>query len=106
MQGGDGMIPASLRDKWELLQARAELIFLADNGGGYPDALRGDGLTPAARRVLLRRLGFRVKEEYEMEAAYLWEPGMWPWVRLTNGVAVCLQDGFVSRAEKGGGQRG
>lgn len=49
MQGGDGMIPASLRDKWELLQARAELIFLADNGGGYPDALRGDGLTPAAR---------------------------------------------------------
>ena len=65
-----------------------------------------EDLTPAARRVLLRRLGFRVKEEYEMEAAYPWEPEMWPWVRLTNGVAVCLKDGFVSRAEKGGGRRG
>ena len=33
------MIPDYLKDRWESEQRRAELLFLADNGGGYPDAL-------------------------------------------------------------------
>lgn len=96
------MIPANLQDKWELVQARAEVLFLADNGGGFPDCLAGDGLTPAARRVILRRMGFRVAEEYDLPDPKDWDnPVRWPWVRLTNDVAVCLVDGFVSRtAEK------
>lgn len=90
------MIPENLRDKWELTQARAELMFLADNGGGYLDCLAGSGLTPAARRVILCRMGFRVSEEYEMPGTS-WDK-LEPWVRLTNGAAVSLADGFVSRA--------
>lgn len=27
------MIPENLQEKWELAQARAEVLFLADNGG-------------------------------------------------------------------------
>lgn len=97
------MIPENLREKWELVQARAEVLFLADHGGGYPDCLSGDGLTPAARRVILRRLGFRVREEYDMPDSKDWDdPVRWPWVRLTNDVAVCLVDGLVSRARLDG----
>ena len=95
------MIPENLREQWELTQARAEVLFLADHGGGYPDCLAVDGLTPAARRLILRRLGFRVAEEYDMPDPKDWDsPVRWPWVRLTNDVAVCLVDGIVSRAAK------
>ena len=93
------MIPENLRDQWELVKARTEVLFLADHGGGYPDCLTGDGLTPAARRVILRRMGFRVAEEYDMPDPKDWDnPVRWPWVRLTNGVAVFLVDGIVSRS--------
>lgn len=99
------MIPENLREQWEQVQARAEVLFLADNGGGFPDCLAGDGLTPAARRALLRRLGFRVADEYDMPSPKDWnDPVRWPWVRLTNDVAVCLVDGFVNRARSGGGR--
>lgn len=92
-----------LRRLWELIQARAEVLFLADHGGGYPDCLAGDGLTPAARRVILRRMGFRVTEEYDMPAPKDRDsPVRWPWVRLTNDVTVCLVDGFVSRPQSEG----
>ena len=91
------MIPENLREQWELVRAGAEVLFLADHGGGYPDCLAGDGLTPAARRVILRRMGFRVAEEYDMPSTLDWDIRE-PWVRLTNDVAVCLVDGIVSRA--------
>lgn len=58
------MIPENLREQWELVQARAEVLFLADRGGGHPDCLLGADLPPTARRVILRRMGFRVSEEY------------------------------------------
>jgi hypothetical protein len=94
------VIPENLREQWELVRARAEVLFLADHGGGCPDCLAGDGLTPAARRVILRRMGFRVAEEYDMpDPKDLDSPVGWPWVRLTNNVAVSLADGFVSRAK-------
>lgn len=92
------VIPENLREQWELVQARAEVLFLADHGGGHPDCLSGDGMTPADRRVTLRRLGFRVAEEYEMPGRD-WDE-LQPWVRLTNDVAVSLADGFVSRAKR------
>jgi len=91
------MVPDDLREKWELVQARAEVLFLADHGGGYPDCLARGSLTPAGRWVALRRLGFRVAEEYEMPGRD-WDE-LQPWVRLTNDVAVSLADGFVSRVK-------
>ncbi len=91
------MIPENLQEKWELAQARAEVMFLADNGGGYPNCLASPVLTPAARRAILRRMSFRVMDEYDMPSPKNWDE-RWPWVRLTNNVAVCLMDGFVSRA--------
>lgn len=90
------MIPENLREQWEVVQARAEVLFLADHGGGHPDCLAGDGLTPADRRVILRRLGFRVAEEYDMSDTLDWDIREL-WVRLTNNVAVSLAHGFVSR---------
>lgn len=95
------MIPDYLKDRWESEQRRAELLFLADNGGGYPDALSGPGMDEADRRMALRIMRFRVQEEYEMPIEIL-KPStpdnLEPWVRLTNGVAVNLANGFVSRA--------
>lgn len=93
------MIPAELKKKWYLDSERREIIFLADNGGGYPDVLAGPALSDQDRLGILRGLGFRVADLYEMEA-----PGsldeMWPWARLTNDVAVCLRDGLVHRCPK------
>ena len=91
------MIPDNLREVWELEVQRAELLFLADHGGGYPDVLADLG--PSARRVALGRLHFRIAEEYMMPDDQ-WSYTV-PWARLTNGVAVCLRDGFVSRATRG-----
>lgn len=91
------MIPDNLREVWELEVQRAELLFLADHGGGYPDVLADLG--PPARRVALGRLHFRIAEEYMMPDDQ-WAYTV-PWVRLTNGVAVCLRDGFVSRSARG-----
>ena len=98
------MIPKNLEDRWELVRNRAELLFLADNGGGYPDALNGRDMTPAARRVALGRLGFRIREEYDMPRDVL-KPdspdNRESWVRLSNGVAVSLDCGWVSRTKGG-----
>ena len=98
------MIPKNLEDRWELVRNRAELLFLADNGGGYPDALTRPDMTPAARRVALGRLGFRVQEEYDMPRDVL-KPdspdNRESWVRLSNGVAVSLDCGWVSRTRGG-----
>lgn len=50
--------------------------------------------------VALRRIGFRGAEEYDMPIDPMKEvtpDNREPWVRLTNGVAVCLRDGFVCR---------
>ena len=96
------MIPEKLTQQWELTRDRTELLFLADNGGGYPDALRGPDMTPAGRRVAVGRMGFRIREEYEMPRDVL-KPdtpdNREPWVRLTNGIAVSLNDGFVNRTK-------
>lgn len=97
------MIPDYLRDRWESEQRRAELLFLADNGGGYPDALSLPGMDVENRRLALRVMRFRVKEEYEMPIELL-KPStpdnLEPWARLTNGVAVNLANGFVSRTRR------
>lgn len=106
------MIPAELRAKWDRDCDRREIIFLADHGGGWPDVLQPPELSPEERLDILRGLGFRVAEHYEMEASDPDKDEMWPWVHLTNSVAVCLQDGFVSRAggrlpkRKGGRKHG
>lgn len=98
------MIPKKLEERWALIRDRTELLFLADNGGGCPDALAGPDMTPAARRVALGRMGFRIREEYDMPRDVL-QPdspeNREHWVRLTNGVGICLADGFVNRTKGG-----
>lgn len=98
------MVSEHLQADWERIRERAELHFLADNGGGYPDVLNKPDMTPAARRVALGRLGFRIQEEYDMPRDIL-KPdapdNREPWVRLTNGVAISLEHGFVNRTKGG-----
>lgn len=90
------MIPMELYDVWEERQEREELLFLADHGGGWPDCLvKPVGLSPNDRLRLLRQMGFRVVEQYDMPGKD--EGGLEPWARLTNGVAVNLADGFAIR---------
>ena len=102
-KGGEGMIPDHLREQWEAEQKRAELLFLADNGGGFPDALTRPSMDVESRRLALRIMRFRVREEYEMPIEIL-KPStpdnLEPWVRLTNDVAVNLANGFVSRTKR------
>ena len=103
------MIPENLTKLWETEVARLEILFLADHGGGDPDALTAPSLTPTGRRVALRRMGFRVREEYDMPRNPMRPVGpdnREPWVRLTNGIAVCLDSGFVIRSAKGGSRDG
>lgn len=103
------MIPSKLRAKWDRETDKREILFLANHSGGYPEALSAPELTPEGRLDVLRGLGFRVAERYDMPNGQDDYDPPWPWARLTNGVAVCLQDGFVSgpaRAGNGGGGRG
>lgn len=99
------MIPDELKASWAREVARQEILFLADHGGGWPSVLAGSCLSAKVRQDVLRGLGFQVCERYEMPDK---DDNLVPWVRLTNGVAVCLQDGFVSRNQdkKGGKRRG
>ena len=96
------MIPENLKESWQTVLARCELMFLADNGGGYPDCLAG--LSPEEQARTLRSLGFRVQEFYQMPID-LTRPeapdNLEPWIRLTSGVGVSLNHGFVSRAGRG-----
>lgn len=97
------MIPENLQERWESEQRRTELLFLADHGGGYPDVLTQPGMNVESRRLALRAMRFRVREEYEMPIELL-KPStpdnLEPWVRLTNDVAVNLASGFVSRTKR------
>ena len=100
------MIPKELRAKWDRETDRREVLFLAGHGGGYPDVLSSIWLTPEERLDILRGLDFRTAERYDMPNDRDTYDPPWPWARLTNGVAVCLKDGFVVRAKrKGGGRR-
>ena len=98
-RGNFCMIPENLKESWQKVLARCELMFLADNGGGYPDCLAG--LSPEEQARTLRSLGFRVREYYQMPID-LTRPeapdNLEPWIHLTNGVGVSLDHGFVSRA--------
>ena len=102
-KGDTVMIPEHLREQWEAEQRRAELLFLADHGGGYPDALSPPNMDVESRRLALRVMRFRVREEYKMPIEILKPPtpdNLEPWVRLTNDVAVNLANGFVSRTKR------
>lgn len=95
------MIPIELQEKWEEHQEREELLFLANHGGGWPDCLvKPNSLSPKDRLRILRQMGFRVAEQYDMPGEE-WEE-LVPWARLTNDIAVNLADGFVNRAHSGG----
>lgn len=85
---------------WQKAVAKLEVQFEADHGGGTPDCLAG--LTPDQRLATLRDLGFRVKEHFHVNTALLGEPPHYEaWVRLFGGIAVSLEDGWVSSRERG-----
>ena len=96
------MIPENMKERWQTGLARCERMCLADNGGGCTDCLAG--LTAEEQVRTLRSLGFRVREYYQMPID-LTRPeapdNLEPWIRLTNGVGVSLDHGFVSRAGRG-----
>lgn len=100
------MIPMELYESWEERLELEELMFLADHGGGFPDCLVKHVDTPEDRLRVLRQMGFRVAERYDMPSVKGWGD-LEPWVRLTNDIAVNLADGFVVRsaaAERGRGK--
>lgn len=93
------MIPEKLKRAWHCHMAKEEVSFLAARGGGYPYVLAAEEMTPTSRRVLLGRLGFHAAEEYVsagQENRY-GRPALW--MRLTNGVHVRLDDGYVCQKE-------
>lgn len=96
-------IEPEYRDEWSRQVDKLEVTFVADHGGGYPDAIGPAALTPESRLGLIINLGFRVREMYEMPGA---DDRLEPWCRLTNDIAVNLANGFVHRQAKGGGKRG
>ena len=65
--------------------------------------MSGPDMDVADRRLALRVMRFRIREEYEMPID-LMKPAtpdnLEPWVRLTNDVAVNLANGFVSRTRR------
>ena len=76
---------------WTLAVNWLEIVFEAWHGGGYPACL-AEG-TPERRLAVLRELGFRVRERFEVEGE--------PWARLSGGISVNLADGWVHRRREG-----
>lgn len=69
---------------------RAEIEYIAAHGGGYLEHFHFDKDVAAHAR----RLGFRVKEFYHDDMTLM------EWVRLTNGICICCNDGFVFKGKK------
>lgn len=97
------MIPENLREQWAREVERQELLFLACNGRRLAGCAQRPGASGAPGGTAPYWLPGA--EEYDMPIDPMKEvtpDNREPWVRLTNGVAVCLRDGFVYR---GGGRR-
>ena len=101
-RGNFYMIPENLKESWQKVLARCELMFLADNGGGYPDCLAG--LSQRSRRAPCAAWGSGSRS-FTRCPLTLTRPeapdNLEPWIRLTSGVGVSLNHGFVSRAGRG-----
>lgn len=63
---------------------KAEIEFIADNGGGYPETFKFDDDIEGH----LKGIGFRIKEHFAADDE---------WLRTTSNIVVCLKDGFISR---------
>lgn len=87
------------RAAWQQAVSKLEVQFEADHGGGFPECLKG--LTPDQRVRSLRDLGFRVKEFFHVNTALDFEPPRYEsWVRISGGISVNLDDGWVSSRER------
>ena len=95
------VIPARVRDD-HTLRPNAKLLY-----GELSALAQAEGYCWAWNARLAETLGIskRTVEDHDMPIDPMKEvtpDNREPWVRLTNGVAVCLRDGFVYR---GGGRR-
>lgn len=85
---------------WQKAVDKLSITFEADQRyGGYPGILVSAG-SEEARLQVLRDLGFRVRERWEMDNA---APGCPPdihlWMRVTGNISVNLTAGFVIRSQ-------
>jgi len=67
---------------------KAEIEYIAKNGGGYPETFKFD----EDIENHLRRIGFRIKEKYKTEED--------EWIRTTSNISICLKDGFIVSCKK------
>ncbi len=63
---------------------KAEIEYIATHGGGYPETFKWDSDIEAH----VREIGFRIKEHLQVDGK---------WLLTTNGISICLEDGFVVR---------
>lgn len=91
---------AKLAAKWALAVDKLSVTFTAEHGGGYPPCL--ERLSPQARLVRLRGMGFRVLRTWEIDDRVGQDepPELVPWATLSGGICVNLSDGWVSAEVK------
>ena len=86
-----------LAQDWQQAVDKLSIMFWAGHGGGYPDCLKDR--TPQERLRILRGMGFKVKERFEVDIS---APGGPPdyeqWVRITKYISVSLSAGFVCKS--------
>ena len=79
---------------WQRAVERLQVEFEARHGGGFPDCLKD--LAPEQRLRKLRDLGFRVREQFTVDAGDLGAPKLESCAHLYGRIYVNLTDGWVN----------
>ena len=79
---------------WLKAVERLQVEFEATHGGGYPDCLKD--MDPEQRLQTLRRLGFRVREQFTISTGALGAPKLESCAYLYGRIFVNLADGWVN----------
>ena len=65
---------------------KAEIEYVAKNGGSEIYYLQGFLGRMGAMKEFLVSIGFRIKRDFKVEENL--------WIETTNGITICLNDGF------------
>ena len=83
---------------WQKAVDKLSITFEADQKNGGCPAILVSARSEEERIKVLRGLGFRVLERWEMDYS---SPGCAPdmrlWIRISGNISVSLSDGFVCR---------